>query len=235
MIRRPPRSTRTDTLFPYTTLFRSLAFLVVPRLDHIAVDSVVVPALEAELLEVGERRLRHHLAGAGRDRAQLRGVHAGREQLVAGLHAVARERQRWAGDLERGDRAVAHQLLRLAAGDVDREQRVLAHVRRRGVDGLAVVRQHDAAGRAVPVRRDLAAVAAGQVHRHDREAVGLEARALHRAVVQRLAVVGEHRTRVPGLVGLGEVPGRAAASGADLVEVEIGGPRLRAERGGGTV
>src|SRR3546814_1917952 len=28
MIRRPPRSTRTDTLFPYTTLFRS------PRLRH---------------------------------------------------------------------------------------------------------------------------------------------------------------------------------------------------------
>src|SRR3546814_15637614 len=25
MIRRPPRSTRTDTLFPYTTLFRSTA------------------------------------------------------------------------------------------------------------------------------------------------------------------------------------------------------------------
>src|SRR3546814_10824468 len=27
MIRRPPRSTRTDTLFPYTTLFRSPALL----------------------------------------------------------------------------------------------------------------------------------------------------------------------------------------------------------------
>src|SRR3546814_4591199 len=26
MIRRPPRSTRTDTLFPYTTLFRSTAW-----------------------------------------------------------------------------------------------------------------------------------------------------------------------------------------------------------------
>src|SRR3546814_16781313 len=26
MIRRPPRSTRTDTLFPYTTLFRSVPF-----------------------------------------------------------------------------------------------------------------------------------------------------------------------------------------------------------------
>src|SRR3546814_7018262 len=31
MIRRPPRSTRTDTLFPYTTLFRSAA-------DHQHVD-----------------------------------------------------------------------------------------------------------------------------------------------------------------------------------------------------
>src|SRR3546814_20972112 len=27
MIRRPPRSTRTDTLFPYTTLFRSRVFV----------------------------------------------------------------------------------------------------------------------------------------------------------------------------------------------------------------
>src|SRR3546814_15439591 len=27
MIRRPPRSTRTDTLFPYTTLFRSISSL----------------------------------------------------------------------------------------------------------------------------------------------------------------------------------------------------------------
>src|SRR3546814_19462160 len=29
MIRRPPRSTRTDTLFPYTTLFRSTWVLLV--------------------------------------------------------------------------------------------------------------------------------------------------------------------------------------------------------------
>src|SRR3546814_19025112 len=33
MIRRPPRSTRTDTLFPYTTLFRSLGS---KRLEPIA-------------------------------------------------------------------------------------------------------------------------------------------------------------------------------------------------------
>src|SRR3546814_2178597 len=33
MIRRPPRSTRTDTLFPYTTLFRSLP-VAVPGLEH---------------------------------------------------------------------------------------------------------------------------------------------------------------------------------------------------------
>src|SRR3546814_20179892 len=38
MIRRPPSSTRTDTLFPYTTLFRSLAAddrLVVTQGDHV--------------------------------------------------------------------------------------------------------------------------------------------------------------------------------------------------------
>src|SRR3546814_8332983 len=28
MIRRPPRSTRTDTLFPYTTLFRSVGLVI---------------------------------------------------------------------------------------------------------------------------------------------------------------------------------------------------------------
>src|SRR3546814_7920746 len=31
MIRRPPRSTRTDTLFPYTTLFRSLLSAIANR------------------------------------------------------------------------------------------------------------------------------------------------------------------------------------------------------------
>src|SRR3546814_14647475 len=31
MLRRPPRSTRTDTLFPYTTLFRSSAFAKLER------------------------------------------------------------------------------------------------------------------------------------------------------------------------------------------------------------
>src|SRR3546814_2684182 len=33
MIRRPPRSTRTDTLFPYTTLFRSLAAVISKSAD----------------------------------------------------------------------------------------------------------------------------------------------------------------------------------------------------------
>src|SRR3546814_10888717 len=34
MIRRPPRSTRTDTLFPYTTLFRSAQFTRITRLTQ---------------------------------------------------------------------------------------------------------------------------------------------------------------------------------------------------------
>src|SRR3546814_8829034 len=42
MIRRPPRSTRTDTLFPYTTLFRSNLFVHVynPPLRLLIVGAV---------------------------------------------------------------------------------------------------------------------------------------------------------------------------------------------------
>src|SRR3546814_14535248 len=36
MIRRPPRSTRTDTLFPYTTLFRSEKAGVIPHIRSAA-------------------------------------------------------------------------------------------------------------------------------------------------------------------------------------------------------
>src|SRR3546814_18559657 len=41
MIRRPPRSTRTDTLFPYTTLFRS-AHQPIQRLVGPVADIIVI-------------------------------------------------------------------------------------------------------------------------------------------------------------------------------------------------
>src|SRR3546814_9914099 len=50
MIRRPPRSTRTDTLFPYTTLFRSMirrtpaVALVATSLFALPVAGLVQPA-----------------------------------------------------------------------------------------------------------------------------------------------------------------------------------------------
>src|SRR3546814_13204744 len=40
MIRRPPRSTRTDTLFPYTTLFRSSCFPTLQRKNSASTSSV---------------------------------------------------------------------------------------------------------------------------------------------------------------------------------------------------
>src|SRR3546814_10387358 len=55
MIRRPPRSTRTDTLFPYTTLFRSL---VAARLARLAeADLVDGDHAKARACERGARRL----------------------------------------------------------------------------------------------------------------------------------------------------------------------------------
>src|SRR3546814_4017064 len=54
MIRRPPRSTRTDTLFPYTTLFRS-------GIAELEVDHRIVgpPAGEQRLERVGAGRDAH--------------------------------------------------------------------------------------------------------------------------------------------------------------------------------
>src|SRR3546814_12160131 len=43
MIRRPPRSTRTDTLFPYTTLFRSLdSKSFISALSRLSGDTIFV-------------------------------------------------------------------------------------------------------------------------------------------------------------------------------------------------
>src|SRR3546814_7057334 len=47
MIRRPPRSTRTDTLFPYTTLFRSKHFRRDARLNFAHGEIVIFPAAAA--------------------------------------------------------------------------------------------------------------------------------------------------------------------------------------------
>src|SRR3546814_7129221 len=46
MIRRPPRSTRTDTLFPYTTLFRSMIGIN-PATDSTASICAMLEMLDA--------------------------------------------------------------------------------------------------------------------------------------------------------------------------------------------
>src|SRR3546814_5942012 len=73
MIRRPPRSTRTDTLFPYTTLFRSLHHLPArrrrqsagpPRRRFGAVGGRALAALRRH----HHRRRRQHAARGGNAR-----------------------------------------------------------------------------------------------------------------------------------------------------------------------
>src|SRR3546814_10969373 len=59
MIRRPPRSTRTDTLFPYTTLFRSQ-----PELRGLEIGDRLA-ALPA-VLDVGQRLLQRRPGAAER-------------------------------------------------------------------------------------------------------------------------------------------------------------------------
>src|SRR3546814_13050174 len=52
MIRRPPRSTRTDTLFPYTTLFRSDLALYAAKAE----GAGVVREFRSEMRESAESR-----------------------------------------------------------------------------------------------------------------------------------------------------------------------------------
>src|SRR3546814_18149810 len=77
MIRRPPRSTRTDTLFPYTTLFRSLP----TRLgDHLAPESVLLvkrqrpPGFGRQGIGLGFRRYWRRASGEIIFAAEGRGI-----------------------------------------------------------------------------------------------------------------------------------------------------------------
>src|SRR3546814_7638176 len=66
MIRRPPRSTRTDTLFPYTTLFRSLRQRVgMPPLTIAFVSGANPAGVQLDMLEEIRRERRIELAGEG--------------------------------------------------------------------------------------------------------------------------------------------------------------------------
>src|SRR3546814_2342070 len=61
MIRRPPRSTRTDTLFPYTTLFRSV--VLGQLLGLLAVGKGLGTGVAAALAAIAARRRRARQAG----------------------------------------------------------------------------------------------------------------------------------------------------------------------------
>src|SRR3546814_19556138 len=86
MIRRPPRSTRTDTLFPYTTLFRSIMLVeefMLARLrrhvfQHHAVllQHIPVQALEPRPVEElpGVALTAAHLADAPEEHPAIRRV-----------------------------------------------------------------------------------------------------------------------------------------------------------------
>src|SRR3546814_17334739 len=91
MIRRPPRSTRTDTLFPYTTLFRSLQHVDRLRAAHLAENDAVGTHTQgvfhqvahgdlATAFEVRRARLQSH--NVGLLKLQLGGVLDGDDALA---------------------------------------------------------------------------------------------------------------------------------------------------------
>src|SRR3546814_4181129 len=92
MIRRPPRSTRTDTLFPYTTLFRSVrskakVYWVCPLVEESEVsDLAAAEARQAELkAHFGDivEMVHGRMKGADKDAAMNRFAHGSSGILVA--------------------------------------------------------------------------------------------------------------------------------------------------------
>src|SRR3546814_10908248 len=93
MIRRPPRSTRTDTLFPYTTLFRSEVIgLVQRRFGTVAELRPGLEILDARLRQFGAHQTGNRAADdAGDDREdQVEGA----DILVVGRHEPTLEEGR---------------------------------------------------------------------------------------------------------------------------------------------
>src|SRR3546814_19340094 len=75
MIRRPPRSTRTDTLFPYTTRFRSLAQNAFLRRRLIGDDQRRDQFFTPSSAGHPEHRAFAHTSAAGPDGLPLRRIH----------------------------------------------------------------------------------------------------------------------------------------------------------------
>src|SRR3546814_18584778 len=65
MIRRPPRSTRTDTLFPYTTLFRSDLARTHVEIEPVVDHRVAELVLEAADTDGAFELFRPHGVGGG--------------------------------------------------------------------------------------------------------------------------------------------------------------------------
>src|SRR3546814_13912817 len=80
MIRRPPRSTRTDTLFPYTTLFRSLGAVQLGA--EVAEVQRRIEAAVAAVLQEGAHRIAEEAEIARR----LPPVALDEEQALPGRH-----------------------------------------------------------------------------------------------------------------------------------------------------
>src|SRR3546814_10776538 len=106
MIRRPPRSTRTDTLFPYTTLFRSARSLR----ERFGADPARGERLVAEgagwYLDYSKQRVDDETLRLLFGLAEARGVRARIDAMFAGAHINATE-----------DRPALHVALRAPFGD----------------------------------------------------------------------------------------------------------------------
>src|SRR3546814_5773477 len=87
MIRRPPRSTRTDTLFPYTTLFRSPTLM---GIAEVAIGDADVARRRQRRAAAQHHLVYHEFAIVFADRAGRRAIARRSEEHTSELQSLMR-------------------------------------------------------------------------------------------------------------------------------------------------
>src|SRR3546814_15339017 len=146
MIRRPPRSTRTDTLFPYTTLFRSdqdrRAVDVVHRHVEEALDLVGVKVNGQHTVDANDVEHVGHDLGADRYTGRARAT------ILAGITEVGDHR----GDARRRGAAEGvgqyYQFRKVAVGRSAGDRKIV-------VEGKRWTARGDLGGRRILIKKQL--------------------------------------------------------------------------------
>src|SRR3546814_31004 len=158
MIRRPPRSTRTDTLLPYTTLFRSLLGFL--RRTHGKAGKASEDAVAPKKITLSRSRKQELTVGGGKNRSTVDVVVRKKVTLVkpgeADADATA-EQAAASGDDERAE--ILRKLEESRLRNLTEQQRLAEEDKRRVEEAAERKRKEEEEAERLRVEAEMAAAA----------------------------------------------------------------------------